>query len=91
VLSLLVLVTSEELKYMMVQSWDVGLGKRSMPQAITCTNYTRGLGAIYYYLLGLPRITRAYRQNAPLSRNYLPASSSPFFPHHYHGRGQKKA
>ena len=29
-------VTSEELKYMMVQSWDVGVGKRVMPQAITC-------------------------------------------------------
>jgi len=42
----LVLVTSEELKYMMVQSWDVGVGKRAMPQAITCTNYTCGLGAI---------------------------------------------
>jgi hypothetical protein len=35
----LVLVTSEVLKYMMVQSWDVGLGKRAMPQAITFTNY----------------------------------------------------
>jgi len=30
-----VLVTSEGLKYMMVQSWDVGVGKRAMPQAIT--------------------------------------------------------
>ena len=28
-------VTSKELKYMMVQSWDVGVGKRVMPQAIT--------------------------------------------------------
>jgi hypothetical protein len=30
-----VLVTSKELKYMMVQSWDVGVSKRVMPQAIT--------------------------------------------------------
>jgi hypothetical protein len=29
-----VLVTYKELKYMKVQSWDVGVGKRSMPQAI---------------------------------------------------------
>jgi len=28
-------VTSEELRYMMVRSWDVGVGKRTMPQAIT--------------------------------------------------------
>jgi len=28
-------VTSEELRYMMVRSWDVGVGKRAMPQAIT--------------------------------------------------------
>jgi hypothetical protein len=28
-------VTSKELKYMMVQSRDVGEGKRAMPQAIT--------------------------------------------------------
>jgi hypothetical protein len=28
-------VTSKELEYMMVQSWEVGVGKRVMPQAIT--------------------------------------------------------
>jgi hypothetical protein len=32
---LLSFVTSKELKYMMVQSRDVGEGKRAMPQAIT--------------------------------------------------------
>ena len=34
-------VTSKELKYMMVQSWDVGVGKRVMPQAITAIESRR--------------------------------------------------
>jgi hypothetical protein len=65
VLPRFVLVTSEGLKYMMVRSWDVGVGKRAMHQAITlCSD-----SSSYVYCLEIIEIERLQiSTNNPLNK-----------------------